>query len=51
MNITFLGAADNVTGSCHRVDIGGQRILLDCGLYPGYKVLRERNWAAPGPRV
>jgi metallo-beta-lactamase family protein len=47
MNITFLGAADSVTGSRHRVDMGGQRILLDCGLYQGYKVLRERNWAAP----
>ena len=49
MNLSFLGAADSVTGSRHRVDLGGQRILLDCGLYQGYKVLRERNWAAPGP--
>ena len=45
MKIRFLGAADTVTGSRHLVDIGGQRILLDCGLYQGYKVLRERNWA------
>lgn len=45
MQITFLGAADCVTGSKHRVDIGGQRILLDCGLFQGFKVLRERNWA------
>lgn len=47
MDIQFLGAADCVTGSRHRVDIGGQRVLLDCGLFQGYKVLRERNWAAP----
>ena len=46
MQITFLGAADTVTGSKHLVDIGGQRILLDCGLFQGFKVLRERNWAA-----
>jgi metallo-beta-lactamase family protein len=45
MQITFLGAADCVTGSKHLVDIGGQRILLDCGLFQGFKVLRERNWA------
>ncbi|MDP2367730.1 MBL fold metallo-hydrolase RNA specificity domain-containing protein [Rhodoferax sp.] len=45
MKITFLGAADTVTGSKHLVDIGGQRILLDCGLFQGFKVLRERNWA------
>ena len=46
MQITFLGAADTVTGSRHLVHIGGQRILLDCGLFQGFKVLRERNWAA-----
>jgi predicted metal-dependent RNase len=45
MNITFLGAADMVTGSKHLVHLGGRRILLDCGLFQGFKVLRERNWA------
>ncbi len=45
MQIQFLGAADTVTGSRHLVTLGGQRILLDCGLFQGYKVLRERNWA------
>jgi metallo-beta-lactamase family protein len=46
MKITFLGAADTVTGSRHLVEAGGTRILLDCGLFQGYKTLRERNWAA-----
>lgn len=41
MQITFLGAADTVTGSRHLVSIDGQRILLDCGLFQGYKVLRS----------
>ncbi len=45
MKISFLGAADTVTGSKHLVHIGGQRILLDCGLFQGFKVQRERNWA------
>jgi metallo-beta-lactamase family protein len=45
MNITFLGAADAVTGSRHLVEIDGQHILLDCGLFQGFKTLRERNWA------
>lgn len=45
MNLSFLGAADTVTGSKHLVELGGARILLDCGLFQGYKVLRERNWA------
>ncbi len=51
MNITFLGAADGVTGSRHLVDIGRrQRLLLDCGLFQGFKLHRERNWAPPPVR-
>lgn len=45
MQISFLGAADTVTGSRHLVDAAGARILLDCGLFQGFKTLRERNWA------
>ncbi len=44
MNIQFLGAADTVTGSRHLVTLGGQRILLDCGMFQGFKLFRERNW-------
>ncbi len=47
MKITFLGAADTVTGSKHLIDAAGSRVLLDCGLFQGFKLLRERNWAAP----
>ena len=43
--LTFLGAADTVTGSRFLVEIGGKRVLLDCGLFQGLKKLRERNWA------
>lgn len=45
MKITFLGAADTVTGSKHLVDAGDARVLLDCGMFQGFKTLRERNWA------
>ncbi len=45
MQLHFLGAADTVTGSRHLVDAGDQRLLLDCGLFQGFKTLRERNWA------
>lgn len=44
MQIRFLGAADTVTGSRHLVEAGGVRVLLDCGLFQGFKTLRERNW-------
>jgi metallo-beta-lactamase family protein len=41
----FLGAAGTVTGSRYLLEIGGRRLLVDCGLFQGYKVLRQRNWA------
>lgn len=47
-HLQFLGGADSVTGSKYLIDAGGTRILLDCGLFQGYKVLRERN-RAPFP--
>lgn len=44
-SLTFLGAAGTVTGSKYLLDTGRHRILIDCGLFQGYKQLRERNWA------
>ena len=43
--LTFLGATATVTGSKYLVEAGNQRILVDCGLFQGYKPLRLRNWA------
>ena len=42
--LTFLGAARTVTGSKHLLDVDGQRVLIDCGLFQGLKELRLRNW-------
>lgn len=30
LNIQFIGAAGEVTGSCHLVTVGDQKILVDC---------------------
>jgi metallo-beta-lactamase family protein len=35
MEIRFLGAAREVTGSCHELVVEGRRILLDCGMFQG----------------
>lgn len=43
--LQFLGAAGTVTGSRYLVEAAGKRILVDCGLFQGYKQLRERNRA------
>jgi len=45
VKLTFAGAADTVTGSRYLLDSGGRQILLDCGLFQGFKKLRDRNWA------
>jgi metallo-beta-lactamase family protein len=45
MRVQFLGATDTVTGSKHLVEAGGRHILLDCGMFQGFKLFRERNWA------
>jgi metallo-beta-lactamase family protein len=44
MKLTFLGAAQTVTGSKHLLDTGSANVLVDCGLFQGLKELRERNW-------
>jgi len=46
MKLRFAGAAGTVTGSRYVLDHDGRRLLIDCGLFQGYKVLRLRNWAA-----
>ena len=43
VSITFLGAANTVTGSKYLVQHGEERLLVDCGLFQGYKQLRLRN--------
>ena len=35
MKLTFFGAAKAVTGSCHCLEVGGKKILIDCGLQQG----------------
>jgi len=35
MKLSFYGADQSVTGSCHCLDVNGKRILVDCGLQQG----------------
>ena len=42
--LTSLGGAGTVTGSKHLIEHEGGKLLVDCGLFQGYKELRELNW-------
>jgi metallo-beta-lactamase family protein len=46
LKIQFLGAAETVTGSRYLLTQGKTKILVDCGLFQGFKNLRLRNWDA-----
>ena len=43
MQVECLGATGQVTGSCHLVQAGDFRILLDCGLFQGRRQDQEAN--------
>jgi metallo-beta-lactamase family protein len=47
MDLQFLGATGTVTGSRYLLRAGGASLLVDCGLFQGFKQLRLRNWAVP----
>lgn len=46
LNLSFLGAVGTVTGSKYLLEAGSRRLLVDCGLFQGFKQLRLRNWAS-----
>ena len=43
IEVEFLGATGEVTGSCHLVTVGRHKILLDCGLIQGRAEDEARN--------
>lgn len=43
-SIQFAGGAGSVTGSKYLIRTKNRKVLVECGLFQGLKVLRERNW-------
>lgn len=43
MKLTSYGAAGEVTGSCHLLEVGDRKVLLDCGLIQGRRKDELRN--------
>lgn len=46
MNIQFLGAAGQVTGSMTLINYGGKKILVDCGQFQGTPLEEAKNYDA-----
>jgi len=44
MQLQFLGATGTVTGSKYLLQTESKNVLIDCGLFQGFKQLRLRNW-------
>lgn len=47
VRLPFFGGVGTVTGSKYLLEAEGARVLVDCGLFQGFKQLRLRNWASP----
>lgn len=43
MQITFIGAAHEVTGSCHFVEVGKKKFLVDCGMEQGADIYENQE--------
>ena len=43
MKLTFLGASRNVTGSRYCLQVGGTKVMIDCGLVQE-RAFQSRNW-------
>lgn len=50
VEIEFVGAAREVTGSCHVLRVGGRTVLLDCGMFQGRRAeSAQKNLELPVP--
>ena len=51
MKLYFVGAAHEVTGSCHVVEAAGKRFLIDCGMEQGRDELENQELPLPANQV
>lgn len=47
MKLTFIGAAHEVTGSCHYLQVGDKKVLIDCGMEQGKNIYVNQELQVP----
>ena len=51
MRIEFIGAAHEVTGSCHYVTVGEKHFLVDCGMEQGPDIYENQQMPVPASEI
>ena len=51
MKLMFIGAAHEVTGSCHYLQVGEKHILVDCGMEQGVNVFENAPLPVEAPLI
>lgn len=51
MELQFIGAAHEVTGSCHYLQVGGKNILIDCGMRQGGMKFENVPMPVPAAKI
>ncbi|MDO4286029.1 MAG: MBL fold metallo-hydrolase [Eubacteriales bacterium] len=51
MELTFIGAAHEVTGSCHYLSVAGRHLLVDCGMEQGANVYKNAPLPVPAREI
>ena len=51
MELIFIGADHEVTGSCHMVRAAGKNLLIDCGMEQGEDVFENQEIPVPASEV
>ncbi len=51
MRLVFIGAAHEVTGSCHYLEVGDTRLLVDCGMEQGRNIYENVEVPVPYSQI
>ena len=51
LKLTFVGAAHEVTGSCHLLQAAGKNILVDCGMEQGIDLYENPEMPVPADQI